>query len=427
MVVARLRRVSLGVSQAIANPGRFNETGASLKSIFALLVLLTMQCLPVAAQTSGCSAGPCVSQPSAHPPWRPASLPEPHPNAGTLRAAAAKIGLYIGTMVDPTGDGFDSDAGWFQNILSTEFNLMEPGNQLKWWIAEPAQGAYNFAPGDHLLDYAAANALKVRGHTLLWGVGNPAWVFNGAVNPASNFTGPQLEAILVDYIQKVVGHFRDKYPGVITAWDVTNEVMGWNNRFNSDGIVWTKIGTNPDKADYLRIAFRTARAVDPGAILCMNDWDNDGSEPFGNKNGVDRTANMIATVKAFKAEGVPIDCVGMQGHNVTATYAQIMAAMQAYAEMGVQVHVTEWDQTMATSNPNAVSDTAAIVAKYLQACVDSPNCTMFNIWGFTQKYPALHYGESNGNTALPTMFPWDATGAKTAIYTAMLNVLNGAR
>jgi endo-1,4-beta-xylanase len=299
---------------------------------------------------------------------------------------------------------------------------MQPGNQLKWSFIHPAPNAYNFTPADHLLDYASASGLKVRGHTLLWGVGNPAWLFNGAVNPASNFTGAQLELFLTDHIQQVVGHFRNKYPGVVTTWDVTNEVMGWNNRFNTDGIVWTKIGTNPDKADYLRIAFRTARAADPDAILCMNDWDNDGTAPRGNPNGVDRTANMIAVVRAFKAEGVPIDCVGLQAHNSTATYDQIRAVMRAYADMGVQVHVTEWDQVMPISNPNAIFDAAGIVSRVLQACVDSPNCTMFNIWGFTQKYPALHYGESR-NKSLPAMFPWDANGEKTAIYAAMLKVL----
>jgi endo-1,4-beta-xylanase len=329
-------------------------------------------------------------------------------------------------MVDPTGDGFDSDAAWFRSVLSTEFNMMEPGNQLKWWTIEPVQGNFNFGPGDHLLDFAKANGLKVRGHTLLWGMSNPPWLFDGATGPATNFSSQQLELILVNHIQKVVGHFKEKYPGVITTWDVTNEVMGWNNSFNTDGIVWTKIGKNPDKADYLRIAFRTARAADPDAILCMNDWDNDGTPPQTNRNGVDRTANMIAAVKAFKAEGVPIDCVGMETHNAKATYAEIIAVMKAYADLGVQVQITEWDQSGLRSNPNAVTDAASVFARYLQACVDSPNCTVFNIWGFTQKYYSLHYGLSNGNTDLPTMFPWDATSAKTAIYDAMLNVLKGS-
>src|SRR5258708_11007712 len=37
---------------------------------------------------------------------RPATLPDLHPVAGTLRSAAAARGLYIGTTLDPTGDGF---------------------------------------------------------------------------------------------------------------------------------------------------------------------------------------------------------------------------------------------------------------------------------------------------------------------------------
>jgi hypothetical protein len=82
---------------------------------------------------------------------------------------------------------------------------------------------------------------------------------------------------------------------------------------------------------------------------------------------------------------------------------------------------------MPISNPNATADAAALAAKYLQACVDSPNCTVFNIWGFAQKYPALHYGESGGKTELPTIFPWDSTGAKTAVYDAMLKVLSGVK
>jgi GH35 family endo-1,4-beta-xylanase len=135
----------------------------SSKNIILLLTLVIAQFAPAAGQINGCSAESCAQQNSSVPhSWRPATLPEPNPNSETLRAAAAKIGLYIGTMVDPTGDGFDSDATWFRNILSTEFNLMEPGNQLKWWIIEPTQSTYNFSPGDHLLEFASANGSTAR-------------------------------------------------------------------------------------------------------------------------------------------------------------------------------------------------------------------------------------------------------------------------
>jgi endo-1,4-beta-xylanase len=235
---------------------------------------------------------------------RPTTLPDWNSQPGSLRSYAAKIGLYFGSMQDTTNNYWRMP--WVQDLAGSEFNLMEPGNELKWWIIHPALHNFNFAPGDSLVDYAIAHNMKVRGHNLLWGMANPEWLGNQGARSYKKFSGQQLEEILVDHIRTVMGHFREKYPGVVKSWDVTNELMGWNNKFNSDGILWTNIGTNPDRADYLRVVFRTARAADPDAVLCMNDWGNEGSI-------LDRTQNMIDTVKAFRAEGVPIDCAGMEG------------------------------------------------------------------------------------------------------------------
>ena len=91
--------------------------------------------------------------------------------------------------------------------------------------------------------------MKVRGHNLLWGMANPEWLGNKPASSYTKFSGRQLEEILVNHIRSVMGHYRDKFPGVIKLvgrdktrlWDGTIE-------FNSDGIEWTNIGTNPDRA-----------------------------------------------------------------------------------------------------------------------------------------------------------------------------------
>jgi endo-1,4-beta-xylanase len=344
---------------------------------------------------------------------RPRSLPELNLKSEVLRSHAAKVGLYFGSMQDSTNKYWRMP--WVQDLAGSEFNLMEPGNQLKWWIIHPAQNTFNFAPGDALVDYAIAHNMKVRGHNLLWGMGNPEWLGNQPARSYKKFSGQQLEEILIDHIRTVIGHYRDKYPGVVRWWDVTNEVMGWNNKFNTDGIEWTNIGTNADRADYLRVAFRTARATDPDAILCMNDWGNEGSIP-------DRTQNMIATVKAFRAEGVPIDCAGMEGHldlESAPTYGQILQTMKAYADIGVQVQITEFD---IKAPPSAVdwNKAAIVAADVLKACVNSPNCTAFNNWGFTQ---AIYPNGLDGKALV--MLPWDDEGRVTPEYSAMRAVLKG--
>ena len=345
---------------------------------------------------------------------RPPSLPEPNPKAGTLRSYAAKIGLYFGSMQDSTSNYWKTP--WAQALAGSEFNLMEPGNQLKWWMTQPAQNTFNFGPGDALVDYAVGHDMKVRGHNLLWGMANPDWLGNLPARTYTKFSSQQLEEILVNHIRTVVGHYRSKYPGVVKWWDVTNEVMGWNNKFNSDGIEWQIVGTNPDRADYVRAAFRAAREADPDAVLCMNDWGNEGSIP-------DRTQNMIETVKAFRAEGVPIDCAGMEAHldlESAPTYQQVLRAMKAYADIGVQAQITEFD-ILARRSAVDRTKAAAIATDVLKACVNSPNCTAFNNWGFSQAI----YSNQAGDRNKVLMLPWDDKNEITPEYSAMRVVLKG--
>jgi endo-1,4-beta-xylanase len=365
---------------------------------------------PVSATLVSDSSG-APSTSTAMPFDRPPCLPEPDPKAETLRSYASGIGLYFGTMIDLHNDGWET--AWVRNTLASEFNLMEPGTQLKWATIHPAKDTFDFGPGDALVDFAIAHNMKVRGHNLLWGMNNPNWLGNETARNYTKFTGEELEAILVNHIRTVMGHYREKYPGVIKWWDVTNEVMGWNNQFNSDDIEWTNIGYKPDRADYLRVAFRTARAADPDAILCMNEWANEGSI-------LDRTQNMIDAVRAFKAEGIPIDCVGMEAHlhsETAPTYQQVLKVMQAYADMGVQVQVTEFDIQTPRSAPDW-NKASKIATDILKACIDSRNCTAFNNWGFSQAF-LLH--DAGDQTV--AMLPWDEKNKKSPIYPAMRNVL----
>jgi hypothetical protein len=59
----------------------------------------------------------------------------------------------------------------------------------------------------------------------------------------------------------------------------------------------------------------------------------------------------------------------------------------------------------------------------LKACLDSPNCTAFNNWGFSQAFLL----NSSGNPKTVTMLPWDEKNKKTSIYSAMRDALAEAR
>ena len=80
---------------------------------------------------NGLSAPPSSTFP------RPQSLTELNLKSESLRSYAAKVGLYFGSMQDSANKNWGMP--WVQDLAGSEFNLMEPGNQLKWLIIHPAQ------------------------------------------------------------------------------------------------------------------------------------------------------------------------------------------------------------------------------------------------------------------------------------------------
>src|SRR5216684_9349331 len=93
------------------------------------------------------------------------SLPAQQP---TLRQAAAKRPLLIGAAADADEYGranrlLDPD---YASALSTNFNMLEGENAMKWDSIHPSQNTYNFGPGDHLAAFAQSHQMQVRGHTL---------------------------------------------------------------------------------------------------------------------------------------------------------------------------------------------------------------------------------------------------------------------
>ena len=72
---------------------------------------------------------------------------------------------------------------------------------------------------------------------------------------------------MINHITQVVTHYRGK----IYAWDVVNEAF-------ADGGGGGRRDSNLQRTgnDWIEVAFRAARAADPGAKLCYNDYNTDG-------------------------------------------------------------------------------------------------------------------------------------------------------
>lgn len=311
---------------------------------------------------------------------------------GTLHELAAAHGKYFGSATDNP----ELPDAAYAATLGSEFGQITPGNSMKWDTTEPVRGQFSFAKGDVVTDFAQQHGQTVRGHTLVWHNQLPGWV--GALPSA------QVEAAMTHHITEVATHYR----GVVSAWDVVNEP------FNEDGTFRTSPFYTAMGSDYIATALRAAHAADPDAKLYINDYNVEG---LGAKSDA-----MYALVSELLDEGVPLDGVGMQAH-LAVQYGfpyQMQANMQRFADLGLDVAVTELDVRMPL--PADAAKTATQTSYYRQtteACLAVARCVGITVWDYTDKYswvPSTFPGEGAANLYDENLLPKPAYSAvRTAL------------
>ncbi|MFI1712152.1 endo-1,4-beta-xylanase [Streptomyces litmocidini] len=299
----------------------------------------------------------------------------------TLGAAAAQSGRYFGTAI---ASGRLGDSA-YTTIANREFNMVTPENEMKIDATEPQQGRFDFTAGDRVYNWAVQNGKRVRGHTLAWHSQQPGWM--------QALEGSTLRQAMINHINGVMAH----YKGKIAQWDVVNEAF-------EDGTSGARRNSNLQRTgnDWIEVAFRTARAADPAAKLCYNDYNTDNWTWA-------KTQAVYNMVKDFKQRGVPIDCVGFQSHfNSDSPYnSNFRTTLQSFAALGVDVAVTELDIQGAsgTTYANVTND-----------CLAVPRCLGITVWGVRDT-------DSWRADQTPLLFNGD--GSKKPAYTSVLNALNG--
>ncbi|MEU6375142.1 endo-1,4-beta-xylanase [Streptomyces sp. NPDC046909] len=307
--------------------------------------------------------------------------PPAHAAESTLGAAAAQSGRYFGTAI---ASGRLGDSA-YTTIAGREFNMVTPENEMKIDATEPQRGQFNFTAGDRVYNWAVQNGKRVRGHTLAWHSQQPGWM--------QSLSGSTLRQAMIDHINGVMSH----YKGKIAQWDVVNEAF-------ADGNSGARRDSNLQRTgnDWIEVAFRTARAADPAAKLCYNDYNTDNWTWA-------KTQAVYNMVKDFKQRGVPIDCVGFQSHfnNDSPYNSNYRTTLQSFAALGVDVAVTELDiqGASATTYANVTND-----------CLAVARCLGITVWGVR---------DTDSWRAEQTPLLFNGDGSKKAAYTSVLNALNG--
>lgn len=294
----------------------------------------------------------------------------------SLRALAAKVGLRIGTALLPQ----DIETPSYAAIAGSQFSVVTPENAMKWQVVEPQPGVYDWSGADQLVAFARAHHQLIRGHTLLWHNQLPTWLTNGVAN--GTISDSQLYKLLKQHIFTEVSRYRGK----IWQWDVANEFFTDTNpsQINPADFWVSHLG-----AGIIPQAYRWAHEADPHALLCYNDYNIAGEDGTNAKFDA-----VYAWLKQMLARGVPISCVGDQGHLDTQygfSGQRMQQDLARYAGLGLKVAITEADVRTFVNNATQQVPTDSLAqfaqpyefSQMLKACLAVRQCISFTMWGFT--------------------------------------------
>ncbi|RLP86428.1 endo-1,4-beta-xylanase [Micromonospora sp. CV4] len=321
----------------------------------------------------------------------PATANRPYdPTAQSLGALGQRHGLQVGTAVDLAALN-DANDPQYRRLAASEFSSVTAENAMKWESLEPTRGVYDWAAADQLVEFARRNKQSVRGHVLVWHSQLPTWLTSGVAD--GSISKQELRELLRKHITTVVS----RYKGRIWQWDVVNEAVSdpWDtpSTLHYKGFWAQNLGPG-----YIADAFRWARAADPRALLFYNDYN---IEAFGSGNPADDKSQFVYDmVKGLRAQGVPVDGIGSQGHLGTqyGNYdtLQVTAALKKFTSLGVATAFTEVDVrselTEAVQSGNSaeinprLQASAANFSVLMKACLAVRSCLSYTVWGFTDRH-----------------------------------------
>ncbi|MGI5229413.1 endo-1,4-beta-xylanase [Actinoallomurus sp. CA-142502] len=314
--------------------------------------------------------------------------------ATTLKSLAEAKGRYFGTALTAGDLGVSGE----MNVATAQFDMVTPGNEMKWDTTEPSNGSYNFGPGDQILNFAQAHGMRVRGHNLVWHAQLPGWV--------SSLPSSQVKSAMDAHITTEATH----YKGKVYAWDVVNEP------FNEDGSLRADAFSNAMGSGYIAEALRTAHAADPNAKLYLNDYNIEGENAKSN--------GMYNLAQSLLSQGVPLNGIGLESHFIVGQVPSSMPAnMQRFAALGLDVAVTELDDRIQLpASGSALAQQATDYGTVVNDCLAVSRCVGVSQWGV-----------DDGHSWIPGTFPgygaatmYDSNYQPKPAYNATVTALGGS-
>nr|MBR4281445.1 endo-1,4-beta-xylanase [Clostridia bacterium] len=316
----------------------------------------------------------------------------------------------------------------YRKLVAHHFDTITCTNEMKAYslldqraskAAEDGMPRMNFATADKMVKFAADNGLKVRGHVLVWDAYMTQWFFHEGYDQKNPIADAEtLKARMKSYIEQVVTHFEENFPGVVYCWDVVNEAVGdsaGEYKAGDSRHVRTMRNGAPNPfyeyvgADYVELAFLYARDVVEKLDADIRLFYNDYNALYDGKRAAIK--ELVKSVNTFaKDENGEyrklVDGVGMQGY--IGGYGQqqgcmsqndvnlVRKSIKEYAALGLEVQLTE--MALRNYDETKQAEHAAFYGKMFEVfCAANEGegnpLTSVAIWGLTDctNLPKTHY------------------------------------
>ncbi len=261
----------------------------------------------------------------------------------------------------------------YLNLVKAHFNSITTTNEMKAYSLldqrasqkrEDGMPAMNYAMADKMVQWAQENGIGVRGHVLVWDAYMTDWYFREDFDSKKPYADQEtIKARTEYYINEVVKHFEEKFPGVVYCWDVVNEaVADGPNEYNegdprhlrtlrggAENLFLKYMGD-----DYVSLAFLYARNAVEALGADIKLYYNDYNAYFADKAQAIRTLIQEVNTSALDENGNPrklCDGIGMQGYIggygvqegclVDSHLDMIRDEILNYAAEGYEVQITE--------------------------------------------------------------------------------------
>jgi endo-1,4-beta-xylanase len=331
-------------------------------------------------------------------------LRQPSNAPDSLGAWAASRGLIFGAAIQAA---MLTDAP-YAAAFAAEAALIGSENDFKWAATQPAADRFNFDPADAVTGFARANGQLLRGHNLAWHMGNPAWL-------EQTLTPANAKSILVNHVETVVS----RYAGQMHSWDVVNEaVLPSDGR--ADGLrksLWlAALGPG-----YIDMAFQTAAAADPKALLVYNDF---GLE-YSDTSGVSKRTAVLQLLGGMLGRGVPVGALGIQGHLSAGRIFEagpFVDFLGAVGRLGLQILVTELDvddSSLPADTSERDRSVAAVYEQFAVAALSAPAVIQIMTWGLSDRHSYLNVAHARADGLPQRPLPLDAALARKPAWDAL--------